>query len=104
MSDVDRMGDMDIRDNWTESSDVLRTVDVTVISNEECNASEGTIGGWFTTHEWQITDDILHVRTTRLDSYQGDSGGPFMIKGEIPTATLTCRGGRRLVGHQVHDA
>ena len=50
------MGDMDIRDNWTELSDVLRTVDVT----KECNASEGTIGGWFTTHEWQITDDILH--------------------------------------------
>ena len=71
------MGDMDIRDNSTELSDVLRTVDVT----KECNASEGTIGGWFTTHEWQITDDILHVRTTRLDSYQGDSGGPFMIKG-----------------------
>lgn len=47
------MGDMDIRDNWTELSDVLRTVDVT----KECNASEGTIGGWFTTHEWQITDD-----------------------------------------------
>ena len=60
---------------------MLRNVDVTVISNEECNASEGTIGGWFTTYELQITNDILRVRATRLGSYQGDSGGPFMIKG-----------------------
>jgi hypothetical protein len=37
--------DMDVRDDWTELSDVLRSVDVTVISNEECNASEGTICG-----------------------------------------------------------
>jgi hypothetical protein len=37
--------DMHICNNWTELSNVLQNVTVTVISNKECNASKGTIGG-----------------------------------------------------------
>ena len=74
-------GDMSIRDDWTELSDVLRNVDVTVISNEKCDASEGTIGGWFETYEGQITDNMLCARAIRQDACQGDSGGPLVMKG-----------------------
>ncbi len=74
-------GDMDIRDDWTELSDVLRSVDITVISNVECDASEGAIGGWFETYEGQITDNMLCARARKQDACQGDSGGPLVIKG-----------------------
>ena len=74
-------GDMSIRDDWTELSDVLRNVDVTAISNEECDASDGTIGGWFETYKGQITDNMLCARARRQDACQGDSGGPLVIKG-----------------------
>ena len=74
-------GDMNIWDNWTESSDVLRIVAVTVISNEKCNVSEGNIGGWFETYEGLITDNMLCAWARRQDACQGDSGGPLMMKG-----------------------
>jgi trypsin len=74
-------GDKSIRDDWTESSDVLQIVAVTVISNEKCDASEGTIGGWFETYEGLITDNKLCAWARRQDACQGDSGGPLVMKG-----------------------
>ena len=52
-------------------SNVLREVEVDIVSNQECNVQYG--GG--------ITNDMLCAARAGKDSCQGDSGGPLIIKG-----------------------
>ena len=61
--------------------DKLMAVDVNAVSNEDCAASEGMIGGWFQSYEGAITDSMLCAANEGEDSCQGDSGGPLVIEG-----------------------
>jgi trypsin len=81
-------GDTDISDDFddetpndVETSTVLMNVDVSVISNEECDASEGYIDGTYATYSGRITANMLCAISNGKDSCQGDSGGPMVIKG-----------------------
>jgi len=79
-------GDTDITDDFdkltdddVDMSDVLMNIEVQVISNEECEASEVSIGGNSLTYNGEITDNMLCAQDYRQDSCQGDSGGPLVI-------------------------
>merc|ERR1712232_911617 len=48
---------------------------------EECERSEGTIGGSEENYHDQITDNMLCARDSGEDACQGDSGGPLVLKG-----------------------
>ncbi len=71
-------GDIDPSDGQ-ELSDELMEVEVNVITNEECDKSDGEFGSY----EDQITSNMLCAREEGggEDSCQGDSGGPLVIKG-----------------------
>ena len=69
-----------------EFPDVLMATEVDAVSNEECEASEGIIDGWFgpqiESYAGQITDSMLcaeHIK--ERDSCQGDPGGPLVMEG-----------------------
>jgi trypsin len=80
-------GDMDplppISDEllFQEYSSVLMNVDVNVVSNEECEASEGLVYGEILSFANMITESMLCAIDYQKDSCQGDSGGPLVIKG-----------------------
>ena len=74
-------GDTVAADDISRLSDVLRDVEVNVISNQECGQSEGTVGGWYDTYDGQITSSMLCAKDNNEDSCQGDSGGPLVIRG-----------------------
>jgi len=78
--DVMGWGDIDIRDNVNKLSDVLMTVDVNVMSNRDCDDSEGYIDGSKDDYNGQITSNMLCANdvANREDSCQGDSGGPLV--------------------------
>ena len=71
-------GDVDAS-NAQKLADDLMEVDVNVISNEECEKSDGEFGSY----EDSITSNMLCAREEGggEDSCQGDSGGPLIIKG-----------------------
>ena len=71
-------GDIDPSDEQELSSELME-VDVNVITNEECDMSDGEFGSY----EDQITSNMLCAREEGggEDSCQGDSGGPLVIKG-----------------------
>jgi len=60
----------------------LMKVDVKVISNDQCDDSSGTIGGYRDNYNGQITDNMLcaHVNGGGRDACQGDSGGPLVMQ------------------------
>jgi trypsin len=74
-------GDTRKSDNIQEFSDVLMTVNVNVIKNRECSASEGTIDGYDESYQGQITESMLCAEATGKDACGGDSGGPLVIRG-----------------------
>ena len=75
-------GDTDVRPGHTPP-DVLLSTNVNVISNEECDASEGyDESGEYWTYKGSITDDMICAEANGTDSCQGDSGGPLFIKGD----------------------
>lgn len=74
-------GYTDISDDNSPLSDVLMQVRVDVISNEDCDASEGTSDGWDDNYHDQITQNMLCASRNQRDSCQGDSGGPLVVKG-----------------------
>jgi len=71
-------GDIDPSDGQ-ELSDSLMEVEVNVISNKECDDSDGKFGSY----KDSITSNMLCAREEGggEDSCQGDSGGPLVIKG-----------------------
>lgn len=75
-------GDTTSDDYTQELADVLMSVDVNVISNSDCDASEGTINGWSDSYKGQITSNMLCAADRGQDSCQGDSGGPLVIQGK----------------------
>jgi trypsin len=74
-------GDMTSDDLTQELADVLMSVDINVISNQDCDDSSGTINGWTDSYNGQITDNMLCAADKGQDSCQGDSGGPLVIQG-----------------------
>ncbi|EED90735.1 trypsin-like serine protease, partial [Thalassiosira pseudonana CCMP1335] len=67
-------GDTVADDYVQRLSDKLMDVSVNVISNGDCDASEGSING-------QISDQMLCARDNNEDACQGDSGGPLVLRG-----------------------
>lgn len=64
-------GDFKVDPAVSSISDVLMNVNVNVVSNEECEASEGVVDGYFMTYENQITDNMLCAWAPQRDSCQG---------------------------------
>ncbi len=58
----------------------LRTTEVFVMSNEECEQSSGVIGGMQENYHGQITSNMMCARDVGEDSCQGDSGGPLVSR------------------------
>jgi len=69
-------GDTDIRDDVSTLSDVLRKVQVKVISNKECGESSDN----FDTYRGQISENMVCAKANLQDSCQGDSGGPLVLR------------------------
>lgn len=64
----------------SESSTILREVDVSVIGNEECNQINGAINNIYESYSGLITDNMMCTFAVGKDSCQRDSGGPLIVK------------------------
>ena len=65
-------------------SATLREAETHVISNEQCEASEGIVDGTDSTASYNglITDNMLCTFSVDKDSCQKDSGGPLISRGD----------------------
>jgi len=59
-------------------SNLLMAVEVNVVSNTECEQSEGIYYGAYANYVGQITDGMLCAKGDRKDNCKGDSGGPLV--------------------------
>lgn len=75
-------GDVHEAYDISELANDLMEVEVVTISNEACNASNGTIDGWDEDYHGQITDNMLCANDNGEDSCQGDSGGPLVVRSD----------------------
>ena len=83
-------GDTDASEYYSDISDVLMGVDLSVVPNDECSLAGddgggGGGGGWFSpsyeSYDGMITENMMCARAAGGDSCQGDSGGPLVIGG-----------------------
>jgi len=79
-------GDTRIEEEIHVNSDVLRRVYLSVLSNEDCDSTEGwyydPATGWtFGSTDNYITDNMLCTWAYKRGSCQGDSGGPLVVRG-----------------------
>jgi trypsin len=79
-------GDMRIEEEIHVNSDVLRRAHLSVLSNEDCDSTEGwyydPATGWtFGSTDNYITDNMLCTWAYKRGSCQGDSGGPLVVRG-----------------------
>ncbi|KAL3768958.1 hypothetical protein ACHAWO_004068 [Cyclotella atomus] len=77
-------GDTTADDLTQELAEQLLSVTVNVISNQQCDDSKGSIGGWSESYNGQITENMLCANDNGEDSCQGDSGGPLVLLGSDP--------------------
>lgn len=69
-----------MEDDWKQKlADKLMEVSVNVISNSQCDDSEGNIGGWNENYHGQISDKMLCAKDNGQDACQGDSGKLLLI-------------------------
>jgi len=83
-------GDTHVADSITTLAEELMETEVFVVSNTECEQSNGTIGGkeidgllvggYDEDYHSQITENMVCARDDGEDSCQGDSGGPLVIR------------------------
>jgi secreted trypsin-like serine protease len=71
-----------------EVSTVLREVDVSVMTNEECNQISGTIYNIDYSFSGRITPNMMCTFTPGKDSCQRDSGGPLIVRGEDASSDI----------------
>jgi secreted trypsin-like serine protease len=70
-------------------SDVLMNVDVSYISNEECDASEGDDEyGDFQAYKHVVTDSMLCANAYQKGFCFGDSGGPLVVRGDDASSDI----------------
>jgi len=82
-------GDTDIDEDVDAPANELMEVEVSVISNEECDASESDEEGWEYDYNGQITDNMICAEhATAKDACQGDSGGPLVIRSDSTRADV----------------
>ena len=67
-------GDTEIDSLKFEMSDVLKSAEVFVQSNKECEGSEGSILGEPTSYKGKVTKNMLCAEATGVDSCQNNSG------------------------------
>lgn len=73
-------GDTHISDKVQDLAKELQEVEVYTMDNDDCDDSEGEIGGFKDNYHGQITDSMLCARhPEEKDACQGDSGGPLVI-------------------------
>jgi len=82
---VSGWGDTDPAEDVRRPADTLQEAKLRLISNDECNDSEGAVEGVFETYSLSyrgyIREDMMCARHRRRDSCQGDSGGPLLTFG-----------------------
>lgn len=74
-------GDIDVDLYNATYPDELMSVDVHIVSNQDCENSSGIIVGLDFTYDGAITDNMLCAADEGQDSCQADSGGPLVIQG-----------------------
>mmetsp|Transcript_24220 Transcript_24220/g.36830 ORF Transcript_24220/g.36830 Transcript_24220/m.36830 type:complete len:455 (-) Transcript_24220:111-1475(-) len=84
-------GDTHPSDEIQTKSDELMETEVFVVSNEECDKSNGTVGGteadpmlgaYKKDYHNQISENMMCATDNGEDSCQGDSGGPLVIRSD----------------------
>lgn len=66
------------------ATDVLQSVEVYSLSNEECEDSEGMYEGDWVSYAGYIVNNMMCAHAMGRDACQGDSGGPLVLTGNTP--------------------